>query len=449
MGFKFFIEVKAWVCNLILVLCSVGLCELCLQFVTRINLKQAALHMMQESTSYQLNPVTDDDYWKLRFTKRYERLQWRGNGKLPGGRSEYEPHPELGWAPKKSNRLTKKGRKFTTNNLGFRSLREYDRIDHSKYVVMIVGDSFTYGVDADDNETWPAQLQDMDPRLEILNLGVGGYGTDQMLLLIEKYISVFQPDLVIAAICMNDVYRSLLSFRTFQKPKFELRKGELVLTNTPIESVEEVYWRLKQEFRPNWFGHVRLYNLGRNVFRQVQNRWLNNAIPTYQAINEKIFQTMAETIQAHQAEFLLTYVPIGQELFDPQFSAPISDFLATFAQMQGVQWLNPRQAFLQHPNLQLTKKSMARLRKKGLPQKDLDALKKLEEQSFTDVEAFFLAVADQIGSEALKTYKPFIWDAASQYAKGHYQRLESQIFAEAIYQKMLSFLQKSQTASGK
>src|SRR6185503_2752348 len=56
--------------------------------------------------------------------------------------------------------------------------------------VVVIGDSQAWGYGVGDDETIPAQLQRLlneagGARYEVLNLGVGGYGTDQAFL---KYL---------------------------------------------------------------------------------------------------------------------------------------------------------------------------------------------------------------------------------------------------------------------
>lgn len=48
------------------------------------------------------------------------------------------------------------------------------------------GTSFVFGSEVADEETWCAQLEELDPRLEALNFGVGGYGTGQALLRMRR-----------------------------------------------------------------------------------------------------------------------------------------------------------------------------------------------------------------------------------------------------------------------
>ena len=89
--------------------------------------------------------------------------------------------PELGWSVGPGGH----GPTYNSDGRGVRraSGREYPDLPAPGVVrIVTVGDSFTHGDEVADQETWQAELERLDPRLEVLNLGVGGYGTDQAFL---------------------------------------------------------------------------------------------------------------------------------------------------------------------------------------------------------------------------------------------------------------------------
>jgi hypothetical protein len=75
------------------------------------------------------------------------------------------------------------------------------------YRVMVVGDSFTYGAGL--AEEWRfthllSQWMDRDFRIEFLNLGVKGLQSEDILRVINKYLPILKPNLVVYAVCLND-----------------------------------------------------------------------------------------------------------------------------------------------------------------------------------------------------------------------------------------------------
>src|SRR5262245_15424435 len=64
-----------------------------------------------------------------------------------------------------------------------------------KYRILVLGDSFTEGVQVKEEELFSARLEKLDDELEVMNAGVGGYGTVQEYLYLTKEGLRFHPDL--------------------------------------------------------------------------------------------------------------------------------------------------------------------------------------------------------------------------------------------------------------
>jgi lysophospholipase L1-like esterase len=98
----------------------------------------------------------------------------------------------------------------------------------------MLGDSITFGYGVRDGETFSAVLETMDPRLEVVNLGVQGYGTDQELLKLEREGLGFAPDVVVLNVCLaNDLLDNAAAKSIYDgvypKPYFRLEDGRLAL----------------------------------------------------------------------------------------------------------------------------------------------------------------------------------------------------------------------------
>lgn len=432
-------------CGLLLMTCCV--IELGLRLAIRIDAENPMLEALKSFAIYKEWNQADDDYWKLRFVEYYDEML-NTHGTIPSRRIPTESHAEFGWAhPPSLNMTDEYGDTYTTNRLGFRSVKEFEDLDRGKYIVMIVGDSFTFGTDADDSDVWPALLQRLDEQLEVVNLGVEGYGTDQIYLVLRKYIGIVQPDLVVAAIFWDDAYRALLSFRRFQKPKFEIHRGELRLTNTPVGQKMEVYADVKKEMRvKRLLSKVILLNILDNVIAQLHARALHRPSiglrygpANYTPINEKILQAMVDTSTQYGADFLLTYVPERKELYVPHYPSPIWEFLMEFADRQKIAKLDPRPAFWDSPKmLQLDKTSMNFLRRAGVPEKTVKALKSLKQEALEE-EVFWNHVIELIGEEQTREYHDKILEAViPPYRPGHYGNTEARIMAHAVYETIRS-----------
>ena len=103
-------------------------------------------------------------------------------------------------------------------------------------VVLLVGDSFAQGVAVNDDQTFAWFLARQTPYY-IVNLGVGGYGTDQELVQLEEFLKA-KPDLevrhIILFVCENDffdVQRDYHPAIARSKPMFHVSGTELVRGN--------------------------------------------------------------------------------------------------------------------------------------------------------------------------------------------------------------------------
>lgn len=92
--------------------------------------------------------------------------------------------------------------------------------------VLAVGDSFTEGWEVDDDDSWPAYLE-LLTKAPVINGGVGGYGTDQIVLRAEQLLPIVRPHTLIVSFLSFDIHRTAHVAYGAQKPWFSVEKGEL------------------------------------------------------------------------------------------------------------------------------------------------------------------------------------------------------------------------------
>ena len=91
--------------------------------------------------------------------------------------------------------------------VGFRRSEPFASKEPNVFRIMVVGDSLTYGYGIPQESTFTALLNkwlSQDYRIEVLNLGVSGYQSEDVLHIIQKWLPQVQPNLVIYAVCLND-----------------------------------------------------------------------------------------------------------------------------------------------------------------------------------------------------------------------------------------------------
>jgi hypothetical protein len=240
----------------------------------------------------------DDDFWKLAFLFGTTR-QAQAVGYVD---------PELGWAPKSS----------PENPLGIYAVARY-RLEDIRRPILFYGDSFVAGP-----ENIPGALDLLLPDRFVLNYGVGGYGLDQIYLRFNRTIGKFESPIVLVGILTDDLDRSILGFRTHQKPYFDVHDGKLILRNTPIlpttrEYIEQNPPEIKSyflrfvffQFRPylpeHWFDRVLGYGEKRLKKR---------------AVNRRILQGFKEDANALGVPLYVVIFYSGEELEEPTWREP-------------------------------------------------------------------------------------------------------------------------------
>jgi hypothetical protein len=90
---------------------------------------------------------------------------------------------------------------------GMRRAEPFPPKDPELFRIVVVGDSLTYGEGIEAYWAYPAQLERAlapDFRVEVLNLGVRGYASEEVLDLLRRFVPALEPDLVVYGVCLND-----------------------------------------------------------------------------------------------------------------------------------------------------------------------------------------------------------------------------------------------------
>ena len=165
--------------------------------------------------------------------------------------------PILGWSIRPNAQATIEGQHYTANSSGIRALREYplERVSGLTRIATF-GPSFTHGDEVSDKETWQVQMEQTSPNLEVMNWGVGGYGTDQAFLRYRLQGQAYQPDIVIIGFEENNLNRNVNRFRPFfhqdtgiplTKPVFVAESEGLRLIDNPFSDLPTLKQALLDE----------------------------------------------------------------------------------------------------------------------------------------------------------------------------------------------------------
>jgi len=98
------------------------------------------------------------------------------------------------------------------NSFGFRDVEHACNKGEGVFRILGLGDSFTYGVGAEFEQTYLYRLEEMlngrsgdHPRIEIIKAGIPRYYPQLERILLDKYGRGFSPDLVLVGFAPNDV----------------------------------------------------------------------------------------------------------------------------------------------------------------------------------------------------------------------------------------------------
>jgi hypothetical protein len=228
------------------------------------------------------------------------------------------------------------------NALGLRGPEiQLDKLDRAKDTarVLVFGDSYVFGVGVAEEELLTTHLARLlapyfPSGIEVMNLGVAGYSTDQQYLLWQELGTRLSPDLVILVVCDNDYVGNTENFayRQYYKPYFELQPDfGLRLRNVPVPRLSRIQ-RAKL-----WLGREsNVWNFVRN--RSADNPRLRSLISTLEVdvsrrprapyrTTAAIVTSFAREVESRGAWFLVTST--GRRSEDPALFQNLSRQLVT------------------------------------------------------------------------------------------------------------------------
>lgn len=279
----------------------------------------------------------------------------------PVERFQEEKHcrydPELGWANIEGLRkpdLFGKGRSFSTNQRGFRGLAEIqENPSEGTYRIVCLGDSFTEGHGVADGETYPAILQSLHPSLEVVNMGLGGYGLDQSWIWYRRSGAPLKKHLLVVSVIAHDLERMLsATFGRFPKPTLRVRDGVLEIRNTPVPEVfgKSPGFPLASILR----GLALPRLLGRMIGRPLDGEVLverslaempaaEAPSPPFEDVTRAILADLASSARAAGHDVCVVYFPIRYTI--PREPTSGRSVLAGAAKQAGIPFLDLTQVF--------------------------------------------------------------------------------------------------------
>jgi len=148
--------------------------------------------------------------------------------------------PDLGWAHQPGKQIVDfygPGRTIKINRQGLRGDEVYSpQVPPDRFRVICLGDSFTLGYGVDDAATYPAQLEAVNPAVQAVNMGQGGYSIGQCYLWYQRDGGRLQAHALVAAFVLDDIWRMTdgRMANGAAMPQFELTGGRLRVSGRPV-----------------------------------------------------------------------------------------------------------------------------------------------------------------------------------------------------------------------
>lgn len=278
-------------------------------------------------------------------------MLWRCYGRLQEWERLHEYHPELGWSNLKNHRVPHRygeNNHATHNSQGFRGKADYSRdIPSDRYRIISLGDSFTYGVDVDDRDTFPAQLEVACPAIQSVNMGVAGYGIDQVYLWYMSEGVRLDTDLLLFAFIEDDFSRMKMNaFLTKNpKPQLVLQGDTLKPVNIPVPTWGDAGSTGWLEEFPN-----------RTALVQILRKVYNTYIERYDVfpVAERVFEVMNDCSQQRNQKFVLVYLPSKKDFANDQ-ETDVAREVQRIAERKQIAFLNLMGAFKSLPPEELAR----------------------------------------------------------------------------------------------
>jgi hypothetical protein len=252
--------------------------------------------------------------------------------------------PTIGWVSLPNVRLPDlygPGIRLHTNARAFRGDHDIEQaVPPGKIRVICSGDSFTLGYGVRDNETWCHQLSVLDPRLETVNMGQGGYGLDQAYLWYKRAGLPLDHQVHIVAFITDDFLRMQFDdFVGYGKPLLGLRGDSIAVLNAPVPKRSWVgrWWLAKGQMLMN----LNILQLLQRVVRDPPTDRYNAARnDSTRAIVARIFRDLARINAAKNSRLVLVYLPGASDYRRDDPPPSWRSFVTEEAARQGIQLID-------------------------------------------------------------------------------------------------------------
>lgn len=238
------------------------------------------------------------------------------------------------------------------NSAGFRD-KEYPIEKESEiYRIMVIGDSFTFGMGVNLEDTYvkgiEKLLQNENNNLEVINCGVTGYVMWQNYEVLKRKALPYKPDLVILGIFLNDILQSKPPYKNFSE-----WKGSNIFEEKQNNGLKnKLYVRNYIKNLDRKFKFRNRYRRGHNYLKTIEERkktviqsanWdkiMYGKLEKRRYIEfEDTLNKFVKTAKIANCHVLVAYIPDAVQLHDSQ-GQEINKFIKQICQKRGIPFVD-------------------------------------------------------------------------------------------------------------
>jgi len=244
----------------------------------------------------------------------------------------------LGWKIKPNADVmhSKLGRwkvRVTTNSFGLRGTTPNEQYKAANVVrIGIVGASQTFGESVNDAEAYVSLLDRKLNNTEVLNFGVRGYGTDQMLLYYDNEARNYDLDITILAFAFHHMPRNIRSFTFYAKPYYIKNANGLELLGAPVPNEFEFFDKNISRPDKHILNNSVLLRIGLSYFRSIKKQQFYDAESDVWDLTKAIVTKISNSVKKDNSHFILLNIEHKYKELEPA--------LQTFADEQEMDLIN-------------------------------------------------------------------------------------------------------------
>ena len=192
---------------------------------------------------------------------------------------------------------------YTTNEYGYRAAMPEISSRYDLPHVVVLGDSYTFGVGVNDGEEYPALLaRGLGSSARVVNLGVGGFGLTQEIRTFYEFGLLYEPALVVLQFCSNDPHENLYArVTTVEDGRFRFHRDR---------SMGGSLRALKEWLGDSFLQRSAVYNLVRNRgFRLYQSYESRDDREKLETFHNELLSAFADDLRRRGIRLVVFGVP--------------------------------------------------------------------------------------------------------------------------------------------